>query len=122
VDTTPDLGLLGTSTLADFMNHNERDILLGRFVVPLRFEGAPFQGGSAINVAEPWTAPGVRDLAVRRAFSVATCNGCHSIDPVDGELRTMNDLLRRKLDLEELVCRCSASRCEHALDDLHRLH
>jgi hypothetical protein len=70
----------------------------------------------------------------RHKFSINTCNGCHGpeantsflqisprrpgqtaflspfmtgttvFDPVDGEPRQLNDLLRRRLDLESLVC------------------
>jgi hypothetical protein len=153
VDATPDLGLLGTETLADFINLRERGILAGTAVTPLRFEGAPFLGGSAINLAEPWSAPAIRNPAARRAFSQGTCSGCHSIpetgteflqlrprdagsasrlsafllgaavpDPVDGQLEILNDLLRRKTDLESLACHCRDEHCREAWEDLHRLH
>jgi hypothetical protein len=149
VDATPDIGFLGSPVLADFVNQRERPILAGNFSVPLDFEDAPFQGGSAPNELVPWTAPGIRSPRVRRAFSVGTCSGCHSIpetgtefvhvrprdpgnesrlsaflvggavpDPVDGELEVFDDLGRRKLDLEGLVCRgrtdegCSTVGCD----------
>jgi hypothetical protein len=79
VDVTPDIGYLGSPILADFVSRNERAILAGTFVVPLRFEGQPFRGGSAPNLLEPWTAPGIQSPEARRAFSLGTCSGCHSI-------------------------------------------
>jgi hypothetical protein len=79
VDATPDLGFLGTTELAQFVLGHEPAILSGTFEVPRRFEGAPFRGGSAVNLAEPWTAPGIGSSRLRRAFSLGTCNGCHSI-------------------------------------------
>jgi hypothetical protein len=39
-------------------------------------------------------------------------------DPVTGEIRTFNDLQRRKLDLERLVCACAGNVGEGA----HRIH
>jgi hypothetical protein len=153
VDATPDIGFLGTSVLADFVNDNERRILSGTFTVPLRFDGAPFQGGSAPNILAPWTAPGIRSPVARRSFSIGTCSGCHSIpetgteflqlrtreageasklsgflsgaavsDPVDGDVEVFNDLLRRKRDLESLVCGCRGAGCRSVWEGLEREH
>src|SRR5262249_54987238 len=148
-----DLGFNRSSVLADLVNRDRRAILAGRVTVPLRFESAPFRGGSALNLGEPWTSVGVDSPAARRLFSPATCNGCHPTpptgtafvpprprepgaesglsafllgaavpDPVDGELQILNDLLRRKTDLERLVCGCTDERCDAASEDLHRYH
>jgi hypothetical protein len=135
VDDTPDLGFRGTPTLADFVNDFGRLFIYGRGFVPPTFEGAPFRGGAALNDLEAWDAPGIAFPATRRAFSLATCNGCHAApetgtefvhvaprnagepsrlsgfllglampDPVTGALQTFNDIDRRKIDLEGLVC------------------
>jgi hypothetical protein len=90
VAETPDLGFNGTSTFADFVNQNEAKILAllpgatGN-TAPLQFEGAPFQGGSALNGTNPfqpvqWFAPGITNPDARFHASINTCNGCHGPD------------------------------------------
>jgi len=81
-----------------------------------------------------WNAPGILDPDARFHASENTCNGCHGsetgtaflqvtprspgaqaplspfltgttvVDPVSGQVRTLNDLQRRQTDLESLVC------------------
>lgn len=61
----------------------------GGHEVPLSFDGAPFRGGNALVGRSPGAPPGTwfgdgpatPDYICRRhAFSVNTCNGCHSCD------------------------------------------
>jgi hypothetical protein len=78
VDLTPDIRFLDSTTLADFINENEPQILSGHYQVPPRFAGEAFEGGSALNLMQAWTAPSVRSPQARRAFAINTCNGCHS--------------------------------------------
>lgn len=57
--------------------------------VPLSFDGAPFRGGNALVGKGPGSPPGTwfgdgpntpEYICRRHAFSVNTCNGCHSCD------------------------------------------
>ncbi|WP_437721007.1 LamG domain-containing protein [Sorangium sp. So ce861] len=134
VKLTPDLSLNGTTTLADFVNQNEADILVERHTVPEVFQGAPFLGGSSINFPSAWFGQDIVNNEARHKFSLNTCNGCHGLetqtgflhvnprspgdetflsgfmtgitvsDPATGEPRTLNDLGRRNQDLKALVC------------------
>jgi hypothetical protein len=102
--------------------------------VPLQFEGSNFLGGSNFNDLVRWNAPGITDPDARFSQSLNTCNGCHGPetnttflmisprgpgseaslspfitgttvqDPFSGQTRTLNDLARRKADLNGLVC------------------
>jgi concanavalin A-like lectin/glucanase superfamily protein len=102
--------------------------------VPLEFEGKSFMGGSVFNNQELWNGPGITDSEARFHASLNTCNGCHSSetgtkflmviprfrgseaqlspfmtgislnDPFTGQVRTLNDLARRRTDLASLVC------------------
>jgi hypothetical protein len=140
VKLSPDNSFDQTSTLADYVNANEAALLIERHDVPLQFAGAPFLGGSSFNDLSPWTAPGIVNNEARHKFSLNTCNGCHNqetgtgflhidprfpgeearlsgfmtgitvADPVSGEPRTLNDLRRRRLDLEFLVCTAPTGR------------
>ena len=124
----------GSSVTADFINQNEAEILLEQHQVPASFAGQPFLGGAAPNNLGFWSAPGIADNDARHKFSLNTCDGCHGgetdttflhiiprqrgvvaqisqflsgldvTDPVSGEVRNLNDLARRKLDLERIVC------------------
>jgi hypothetical protein len=86
VDVTPDISFLDTPTLADFINRFQRIIVAGDLRnVPLRFERAAFRAGSALNTSAPWTAPGIARPEARLAFSLGTCNGCHSISETGTE-------------------------------------
>jgi hypothetical protein len=96
--------------------------------------GSPFLGGSVFNDLIFWNAPGIVDPDARFHMSLNTCNGCHGpetntgflmitprfpgneaslsgfitgttvFDPFSGQVRTLNDLGRRRLDLTSLVC------------------
>jgi hypothetical protein len=101
--------------------------------VPLAFEGQPFLAGSVFNDLIEWSAPGIASEEARFHASANTCNGCHgpetgttflmisprfpgspatlspfltgtSVTGQNGVPRTLNDLHRRQLDLEGLVC------------------
>jgi hypothetical protein len=98
------------------------------------FQGNPFLGASVFNDLIEWNAPGITDPNARFSQSLNTCNGCHGpetnttflmitprvagseailspfitgttvSDPFSGQVRSMNDLQRRKVDLTSLVC------------------
>jgi hypothetical protein len=102
--------------------------------VPLQFEGSNFLAGSAFNDFFEWNAPGINNPDARFHASLNTCNGCHgpetntgflmivprspgseaglspfltgttAFDQFSGQLRTLNDLGRRKDDLTSIVC------------------
>ncbi len=102
--------------------------------IPEQLNGAPFLGGSVFNDLIFWNAPGVLDPDARFHMSLNTCNGCHGpetntfflminprfpgneaslsgfitgttvFDPFTGQIRTLNDLGRRRIDLTSLVC------------------
>lgn len=134
VDLTPDGSFDNTDTLAAYIAANQGAILVDRHVVPLTFDGQPFQGGAIFNELTTWFAPDV-DPEARHHFAINTCNGCHSSqetnttflqieprfpgsqaglsgfltgtiveDPQTGELRSFNDLARRNADLRAIVC------------------
>jgi hypothetical protein len=79
VDQTPELTFLGTATLADFVNANQKTIIAETDTVPamLGDGGAPFLGGSVFNDLIEWSAPGIANNEARFHFSLNTCNGCH---------------------------------------------
>ena len=73
LDQTPLLSLNGTSDLAYLLNQNADAILQGTYVLPgFLEEGAADTRGDLV-----WTAPGVADDHVLRAFALNTCSGCH---------------------------------------------
>jgi hypothetical protein len=102
--------------------------------IPDTLNGAPFLGGSVFNDLIFWNAPGIVDPDARFHMSLNTCNGCHGpetntgflmitprfpgseaflsgfitgttvFDPFSGQVRTLNDLGRRRQDLTSLVC------------------
>jgi hypothetical protein len=102
--------------------------------IPDTLNGAPFLGGSVFNDLIQWFAPGVIDPDARFHMSLNTCNGCHGpetntgflmisprfpgseaslsgfitgttvFDRFSGQVRTLNDLGRRRTDLTSLVC------------------
>jgi hypothetical protein len=70
MDVFADLGMdlvLLEVALARFINANEAAIIADQHVVPLQFEGAPFQAGSVFNELVSWTAPGGSRSAPRSA-------------------------------------------------------
>jgi hypothetical protein len=102
--------------------------------VPLQFEGSNFMAGSVFNNLIEWGGPGIANPDARFHASMNTCNGCHgpetgttflmvtprfpgteavlspfltgtsAFDEFTGQVRTINDLSRRKADLTALVC------------------
>ncbi|HEU4533228.1 MAG TPA: LamG domain-containing protein, partial [Polyangiaceae bacterium] len=134
VAVTPDGSFNNSDRLARFINANESTILTERHAVPDAFESQPFAAGAILNNIDIWFAPGVANNDARHKFSLNTCNGCHGgetntaflhvnprfpgqetglsgfmtgvtvFDPFDGQLRTLNDLGRRREDLKSLVC------------------
>jgi hypothetical protein len=94
----------------------------------------PFLAGAIFNDIDFWFAPNVANNEARHKLSLNTCNGCHGaetntgflhvfprfpgeesflsgfmtgtlvFDPVTSEPRQLDDLQRRKDDLEQLVC------------------
>jgi hypothetical protein len=132
LDLTPDRSFDNTDTLASYINANQAEIIAERHTVPAVFAGQPFQGGAVFNDLTTWFAPGV-DPSARHHFALNTCNGCHSleetntgflqiapdegeaflsgfltgttvVDQVTREPRFFDDLGRRKVDLEAIVC------------------
>jgi hypothetical protein len=132
LDLTPDRSFDNTDTLASYINANQEQIIAETHTVPATFAGQPFQGGAVFNDLSTWFAPGV-DPSARHHFALNTCNGCHSLDEtntgflhvspdegeaalsgfltgvtvldqVTGQPRFFDDLGRRKLDLEAIVC------------------
>lgn len=131
LERTPDQNL-SPGVLADFITAHRDAVIAGTYDVPDQFEGRPFQAAEVFNDAT-WFVNGV-DPDARSAFAINTCNGCHSIaetgtffqhvlrvldgpaelspflrgvtvlDPLTEAPRTFNDLLRRKTDLEAIVC------------------
>lgn len=130
----PDESFNGSSTLADFINANEAQLLAGKGTIPLNFRNAPFRAGALNNSIDFWSAPGINNNDARFQLSVNTCNGCHGRetntgflqvgtrsrgvaaqlsgfltgesvnDPVSGVARTFADLNRRAADLASFVC------------------
>jgi hypothetical protein len=134
VDLTPDLGLNGTQTLADFVNENEATIIAETDSIPTQFKGSHFAAGSVFNDLIEWAAPGITNNEARFHLSLNTCNGCHgpetntfflqinprfpgreaqlspfltgtvAFDQTTRQQRNLNELARRKGDLTNLVC------------------
>jgi hypothetical protein len=77
VKLTPDNSLMGSATLASFINQNEATILTQTHDVPATFDGAPFLGAAVRNNTDFWDAPGINNAEARHLFSLNTCNGCH---------------------------------------------
>ena len=77
VKLTPDNTLMGSATLASFINQNEAAILTQTHDVPVAFGGAPFLGAAVRNNIDFWDAPGINNAEARHLFSINTCNGCH---------------------------------------------
>jgi hypothetical protein len=135
LELTPDLSFEDSAALTDYLVANQDAIRAEQHVVPLTWQGAPFQAGAILNDLGTWTGDGV-DGEVRHHFAVNTCNGCHATqetgtgflhlaprqageasqrsrwltgsvvdDPQTGEARYFDDLGRRKGDLRAIVCR-----------------
>ena len=134
LELTPDRSFDGTDTLASYINANQAAILGDAHVVPTVFDGQPFQAGAVFNDLTTWFAPGVdpearhhfalntcngchaqqetgvvflqiepRTVGTRAGLS-PFLTGSTVSDPVTGQVRTFDDLGRRKLDLQAIVC------------------
>jgi len=134
VDLTPDGGFDGGATLASFINANQAAIIAETHTVPQSFEGQPFSAGAISNDLSTWIVPGVDpearhhfalntcngchsaqetgtiflQISPRFPGSEASLSGFLTgtsiADPVTGQVRTFNDLGRRKNDLQAIVC------------------
>jgi hypothetical protein len=132
VAQTPDGTFIGTERLGNFINQNEEAILTGSHTIPLSFKGEPFQAGEA-PVGIPFDAPNINNSEARHKLALNTCSGCHQhetptffqhvptrqsgeetklsgfltgktkTDPVTGESRFFNELLTRKIILQEII-------------------
>jgi len=134
VDLTTDRDFNNTNTLASYINANQDAIIAETHVVPAVFNGQPFAAGAIFNDLGTWFAPGVDSearhhfalntcngchssdetdvvfLQITPRFPGSEARlsnflvGTTIADPVTGAPRTFNDLGRRKLDLEAIVC------------------
>jgi hypothetical protein len=134
LDLTPDLSFNNSPVLADYINANQASIIAETHTVPLQFEGAPFQAGAVFNDLSTWFAPGVDNSARHHfaintcngchssaetsvfflqisprdpgteAFLSAFLTGATVPDPVTGAPQLFDDLGRRKLDMQAIVC------------------
>jgi hypothetical protein len=85
VAQTPDASMrvgAGALRLRDFINGHEADLLAGTHIVPLSYPaGTPFRGGQAEpGAGTAWTTAGILNTEARQKFSIATCNGCHTLE------------------------------------------
>jgi hypothetical protein len=134
VDLTPDRSFNNSETLASYINANQEAIIAETHVVPAVFNGQSFAAGAIFNDLSTWFAPGVdsearhhfalntcngchsldengviflqvapRPLGTQAQLS-RFLTGEIINDPVTGARRTLDDLGRRKLDLEPIVC------------------
>lgn len=140
LDLTPDRSFDGTDTLASYINANQAAIIAETHTVPAVFAGQPFQAGAVFNPLTTWFAPGVDpsarhhfalntcngchsvdetgvvflQIGPRFPGSEADLSGflrgTTVPDPVTREARFFDDLGRRKVDLEAIVCPTSSLR------------
>ncbi|HET7505518.1 MAG TPA: LamG domain-containing protein [Kofleriaceae bacterium] len=134
VDLTPDGRFNNTDKLAAFINANQAQIIAEAHTVPAALDGEPFAAGAIFNDLTTWFAPGVDpearhhfalntcngchsaqetgvvflQISPRFPGSPAQLSGFLTgttiNDPVTGQPRVFNDLRRRRLDLEGVVC------------------
>lgn len=77
LDGTPDPAFNGSPELAGFIAGHRDAIIAGGVRLPDELAGRPFRAGAVrTGELEPWHA--FVDGEARRAFALATCNGCHS--------------------------------------------
>jgi hypothetical protein len=138
LDLTPDRSFDGTDTLASYINANQAQIIAETHTVPATFNGQPFQAGAVFNDLSTWTAPGVDPAARHHfalntcngchssdetnviflqieprflgseSFLSAFLVGGSVRDLVTQEPRFFDDLGRRKVDLEAIMCPTSS--------------
>lgn len=150
LDRTPDQSFNFAFTLGDFITANRDAIFAGTQTVPDQLDGHPFRAGSVRNGDPGIWRPFDVDPDAREAFAISTCNGCHSMeetgtffqhisqdffgftgmspfmtgvtvpDPITRQPRSFNDLLRRRTDLEAIVCPAQPTvSLRHVLDRVH---
>lgn len=100
---TPAWGFNATSTLRDFINENESEILDGSYDIPLTYLDAPFQAAAVTYSGDAWSTPPEVNNEARHILSLNTCNGCHGgetltdflhIEPrAEGEESTLSGFL-----------------------------
>lgn len=149
LERTPDQNL-SRGVLVDFITANRDALIAGTYDIPDQFAGRPFRAAEVFNgVTTTWFVNGV-DPDARSAFALNTCNGCHSLletgtffqhvsraidgpaalspflrgitlpDPQTEAPRTFNDLLRRRADLEAIVCPAEPSvSLRHGISRVH---
>jgi hypothetical protein len=134
VKLTPDRSFQLSQTLADYINANQDAILAERHDVPESFGGVPFLAGAitnnnhwfapgvdpqarhkfALNTCNGCHSPGEtrtnfvhvapRFSGEESVLSLFLTGGFTVSDPFTFELRTFNDLARRRTDLMAVVC------------------
>jgi hypothetical protein len=153
VDLTTDGSFNNTDTLASYINANQAAIIAETHTVPAVFAGQPFEAGAIFNDLSTWFAPGVDNearhhfavntcngchsaaetntvflqISPRSPGSEASLSGFLTgtivPDPVTGQPRTFDDLGRRKLDLEAIMCPSSSLRSTASLrKGISRVH
>jgi hypothetical protein len=122
----------GTAAFANYINTNTAAILAGTYTVPPTWLGPPFLGAHSfipVPATTFWNAPGIANLNARHKFSLNTCGACHAretntgfthinefgglsaflsgpltvADPVNGVLRTFNEMLMRQNHLSSVA-------------------
>jgi hypothetical protein len=131
---TPDQSLNFGFGLGEFITLHRDEILAGTQLVPDELDGQPFRAGAVLIETPGIWNPFDVDPDARHAFAIGTCNGCHSFDetgtpfnhisptdrgtaalspflrgvtvpdPTTGQPRTYSDMVRRRTDLEAIVC------------------
>jgi Concanavalin A-like lectin/glucanases superfamily len=153
VDLTPDRSFNNSDTLAAYINANQDAIIAETHVVPAVFNGQSFAAGAIFNDLHTWFAPGVdsearhhfalntcngcHSLDENNVFFLQITpralggevllspflTGTIIADPVTGAPRTLDDLGRRKLDLEPIVCPGQGARATTTLrTGISRVH
>jgi hypothetical protein len=153
VDLTPDRSFDNGATLASYINANQAQIIAETHTVPTVFDGQPFEAGAIFNDLTTWFAPGVDNdarhhfalntcngchsfdetgteflqISPRVSGRTATLSGFLTgttvADPVTGQSRVFDDLGRRKLDLQAIVCSGGSARIGTTLrNGIRRVH
>lgn len=131
-----------TTFLANYINANETDILLGDHQIPDTFNGQAFAGAASLedqSLFTFWDAPGINNPEARHVFSLNTCSGCHARETrtifqhigsrSEGEVAVLSEfltgiqvadpvtnVLRQFNDLEKrkIVLTCLVQRCANS--------
>ena len=153
LELTPDASFNDSATLAAYITANRPQIVAETHVVPEVFAGQSFKAGAVFNDLTTWFAPGIDSTArhhfaintcngchaVQETGTVFLhlaptpvgvpaqrsrwLTGTVIEDPETGELRTFDDLGRRKADLQAIVCCALAAPSDHTLrNGIRRVH